>query len=238
MNKTKWAEISKYKTSDNFRANSLDSLANSSNPSESLSDDSHDSDSGTDTKSKNSFTVKCEVYSQNPCGSIRSWTKSESSNSDGYDFVTNESVVEKKQDVISSRMETIPEESEPKISVKEILARFENLKDKDGKDCNNNNNNPQPKITSNIKSITSSTGPVKTPIILNHVKSDANNNNNISAKTKPENNVVSSTSVVNKTSSSSVNKTNANKTNVKSKKTENVNTSASTSTKGQSKEVR
>lgn len=39
-------------------------------------------------------------------------------------------------------METIPEESsEPKVSVKEILARFENLKEKkDCKDCNNNNN--------------------------------------------------------------------------------------------------
>ena len=144
MNKTKWSEISKYKNpglSDNFRANSLDSLANSSNPSESLSDDSHDSDSGTETKSKNSFAVKCEVYSQNPCGSIRSWTKSESSNSDCYDFVANEgNGAEKKQDVLSSRMETIPEEAEPKVSVKEILARFENLKDKDGKDCNNNNN--------------------------------------------------------------------------------------------------
>jgi hypothetical protein len=151
MNKTKWAEISKYKNSelaDNFRANSLDSLANSSNPSESLSDDSHDSDSGTDTKSKNSFTVKCEVYSQNACGSIRSWTKSDGSNSDTYDYVNDGNGVEKRQDVVGSRMETIPEEAEPKVSVKEILARFENLKDnKDGKDCNNNH----PKVhTSNV----------------------------------------------------------------------------------------
>lgn len=34
-------------------------------------------------------------------------------------------------------METIPEEGEPKVSVKEILARFENLKGKEN-DLNNN----------------------------------------------------------------------------------------------------
>ncbi|RZB41182.1 unconventional myosin-XV [Asbolus verrucosus] len=136
MNKTKWAEISKYKSSDpdDFRANSLDSLANSSNPSESLSDDSHDSDSGADTKSKNSFKVKCEVYS---CNSLRSWTKSEGGTSEGsYEIVSNEGA-EKKNGAEKARMETIPEEAEPKVSVKEILARFENLKEKDGKDCSN-----------------------------------------------------------------------------------------------------
>lgn len=166
MNKTKWAEISQYKNTDlvnNFRTNSLDSLANSSNPSESLSDDSHDSDSGADTKSKNSFTVKCEVYSQNVCGSIRSWTRSESSNSDSsLDFLASDGGhgAEKKQEVAVPRMETIPEESEqPKVSVKEILARFENLKEKDHKESpltpiinhnNLTNNNLNPTKSSNI----------------------------------------------------------------------------------------
>lgn len=36
-------------------------------------------------------------------------------------------------------METIPEEYEPKVSVKEILARFENLREDCKKDKNNNN---------------------------------------------------------------------------------------------------
>lgn len=131
--------------SKNFRATSLDSLANSSHPSD--SDESHDSDS--DSKSKNSFAVKCEVYSDNVCGSIRSWTKSDCSNSENsYDYIqSNESsdkkndrnVVDKKLEMVIGRMETIPEEGiEPKISVKEILARFENLKGGEKKDSNNN----------------------------------------------------------------------------------------------------
>lgn len=126
---------------------SLDSLANSSVPSESLSDDSNESDSsGADIKSKNSFSVQCEVYAQNSCGSIRSWTKSESgrdSNSEcSYESIFNDGG---RFDMVVSRMETIPEEIcnvEPKVSVKEILARFENLRDKDNvkefKDSNNN----------------------------------------------------------------------------------------------------
>lgn len=90
----------------NFRATSLDSLATSSNQSEqSLSDESHDSDSGAEMKAK--FVVqKCDVFND---------------------------AVERKL------MEPIPEE-EPKVSVKEILARFENLKENKNKDCNNNNN--------------------------------------------------------------------------------------------------
>ncbi|KAL3274439.1 hypothetical protein HHI36_015827 [Cryptolaemus montrouzieri] len=131
---------------ENYDENSLDSLANSSNNSESQSDDSHDSDSGTDTKSQGSFVNKCEVYAQNQCGSIRSWTKSDGSNSDCYDYVTADGVSSlekkkngegKKPDPNQLRMETIPEEGEPKISVKEILARFENLKGKEN-DLNNN----------------------------------------------------------------------------------------------------
>lgn len=124
---------------DTFHANSLDSLANSSNQSESLSDDSHDSDSGAETKAKNSFAVKCEVYSQSGCGSIRSWTKSDCNSESSYEYVGNE-----KRDCdkrLDSRMETIPEEIEPKVSVKAILARFENLNDKKEKDYNNNSNN-------------------------------------------------------------------------------------------------
>lgn len=123
----------------NFHA-SLDSLANSLNTSESLSDDSHDSDSsGTDNKSKSSFAVKCDVYAQNGCGSIRSWSKSDTNSEHSYEYVTTEcanaekqrTAGEKRIDMVMARMETIPEEnSEPKISVKEILARFENLKDK------------------------------------------------------------------------------------------------------------
>lgn len=132
--------------SKNFRATSLDSLANSSHPSD--SDESHDSDS--DSKSKNSFAVKCEVYSDNVCGSIRSWTKSDGSNSENsYDYISNEScndkknernAVDKRLEMVIGRMETIPEEGvEPKVSVKEILARFENLKGSEKKDSNNNN---------------------------------------------------------------------------------------------------
>ncbi|KAK9739373.1 hypothetical protein QE152_g9077 [Popillia japonica] len=124
-----------------FKTTSLDSLANSSNNSESLSDDS-------EGESK-SFAVKCEVYGQSTCGSIRSWNRSESSNSEGcYDYVTNDCSerktlpVDKKSELNGVRMETIPEENwcEPKVSVKEILARFENLKDTSNKDYNNNNN--------------------------------------------------------------------------------------------------
>lgn len=135
MQKARWTQsVFEKNLKDNFRANSLDSLANSSNQSESFSDESHDSDSGAETKSKNSFAVKCDVYAKNDCGSIRSWTKSECSNSErSYEYVSND-----KKD-FDKRMETIPEEGEPKVSVKEILARFENLNDKkDSKDCNNN----------------------------------------------------------------------------------------------------
>lgn len=133
MHKSKWSQVVYERTlSENFRATSLDSLANSSNQSESLTDE--DSDSGSETKSKNSFTVKCEVYSQNPCGSIRSWTKSEGSNSErSFDNGQDE---RKRSDSALARMETIPEENEPKVSVKAILARFEGLKG--DKDCNNN----------------------------------------------------------------------------------------------------
>lgn len=101
--------------SRNFKATSLDSLATSSNQSESLSDESHDSDSGAEMKSK--FIInnnnKCDVYNNEVPG--------------------------------DRKMEPIPEE-EPKVSVKEILARFENLKENKktsviNKDLNNNNNN-------------------------------------------------------------------------------------------------
>lgn len=160
----------------NARTNSLDSLATSSNQSESPSDESHDSDSGAETKSKGSFAVKCEVYAQSSCGSIRSWAKSEASSKDGnleasYEYVSSECSDGKKCDkrVVPS-METIPEESaEPKVSVKEILARFENLKEqnkspKDVKVCsggsNNNNNscgvNNGETVSSNSSSISTS----------------------------------------------------------------------------------
>lgn len=139
MNRAKWTQnVIEKNLRDTFHANSLDSLANSSNQSESLSDDSHDSDSGADTKSKNSFSVKCEVYAQSGCGSIRSWTKSDCNSESSYEYVGNE-----KRDCdkrLEARMETIPEEIEPKISVKAILARFENLNDKKDKDQNNNIN--------------------------------------------------------------------------------------------------
>lgn len=117
-----------------FKNTSLDSLANSSNNSESLSDDS-------DAESK-SFAVKCEVYSRSSCGSIRSWNKSESGNSDScYDYVGSE-CEKKATESAAGRMETIPEESsgEHKVSVKEILARFENLKE-NCRDYNNNSHN-------------------------------------------------------------------------------------------------
>lgn len=125
----------------NFRSTSLDSLANSSHPSD--SDDSHDSDIG---NKKDTFLVKCEVYAENTCGSLRSWTKSDSSASE-CDYQSSNEYNEKKSndkrlDIIAGRMETIPEENlEPKVSVKEILARFENLKSNERKDFNNNNNN-------------------------------------------------------------------------------------------------
>lgn len=128
------------------RSTSLDSLANSSHNSDSTSIDSHehDSDSGTESQSKNSFVVKCEVYKEhNEAVSIKSWSKStESLNKDdnsesSYEYVSNPSTTasakgttDKRIDLNKARMETIPEESpEPKISVKEILARFENLRD-------------------------------------------------------------------------------------------------------------
>lgn len=159
-------------TTSNMRNNknfhsSLDSLANSSVPSESLSDDSHESDSsGVDTKSKNSFAVKCEVYAQNSCGSLRSWAKSESGK-DAYSEFSYETISsdcstsdytsringEKRLETALSRMETIQEEenlnAEPKISVKEILARFENLRDKEHKE------NKESSIASNIININS-----------------------------------------------------------------------------------
>lgn len=154
------------------RANSLDSLATSSNQSDSPSDESHDSDSGAETKSKGSFAVKCEVYAQSSCGSIRSWAKSETSSKDGHlvldapscEILSNEcqdankKCAEKRGD---PRMETIPEESaEPKVSVKEILARFENLKEqnKNGKDikvCNVNSSNNSC-VVSNGETVSSS----------------------------------------------------------------------------------
>lgn len=140
MHKSRWNQnIFEKNLKDNFHANSLDSLANSSNQSESLSDDSHDSDSGTETKSKNSFAVKCEVYAQSGCGSIRSWTKSDCNSESSYEYLGNEKRECDKR--LDNRMETIPEENEPKISVKAILARFENLNEKKDKDQNNNSNN-------------------------------------------------------------------------------------------------
>lgn len=120
----------------NFHA-SLDSLANSLNTSESLSDDSHDSDSS--NTDKNSFAAKCESYAQNGCGSICSWAKSDngrdSSSEHSYEYVSPETAISSdKKAEKAVRMETIPEEgAEPKVSVKEILARFENLRDKKDK---------------------------------------------------------------------------------------------------------
>lgn len=127
------------------RSTSLDSLANSSHNSDSTSIESHDhdSDSGNESQSKNSFVVKCEVYKEhNEAISIKSWSKSsESLNKDenseiSYEYVSSNSSnaskisAEKRIDLNKARMETIPEESpEPKVSVKEILARFENLRD-------------------------------------------------------------------------------------------------------------
>lgn len=126
-NQQRWEEAAKC-LSRNFKATSLDSLATSSNQSEqSLSDESHDSDSGAETKAKGQgrFAVKCEVYSE---GS---------------------SVGERK-------MEPIPEE-EPKVSVKEILARFENLKEKKQENCKgaekdlNNNSKGANNVCNNVK---------------------------------------------------------------------------------------
>lgn len=126
---------------NSYHSTSLDSLANSSQNSDSISDDSreHDSDSGTETQSKNSFIVKCEVHEISDRESVSSWTKCVESVKDRnseicYEYVSNENSkysVDKRLDINMVRMETIPEEgNEPKISVKEILARFENLKDK------------------------------------------------------------------------------------------------------------
>nr|CAI5851516.1 unnamed protein product [Callosobruchus analis] len=137
MNKTKWTQsLFEKKITEAQRANSLDSLANSSNQSESLSDDSHDSDSGADTKIKQTFSVKCEVYSQDACGS-RSWTTESTNSERSYEYLSNDKKDCDKR--LDTNLETIPEENEPKVSVKAILARFENLKDKnETKDCNNN----------------------------------------------------------------------------------------------------
>lgn len=140
--------------SKNFRSNSLDSLANSSNPSE-----SDDSQSDSDGRAKH-FQTKCEVYAENSCGSIRSWTKSEGSISEhSYEYVSSEHLdrrasVDKKFDQVMARMETIPEEgAEPKVSVKEILARFENLKGGDScKDLNNNSRCSSPPIQKEVSS--------------------------------------------------------------------------------------
>lgn len=74
MNKTSWKNYAKsggLGLCDTFKANSLDSLANSSHHSESVSEESQDSDSGVDGKVSNTFQVKCEVYSQDACGSTR-----------------------------------------------------------------------------------------------------------------------------------------------------------------------
>lgn len=124
------------------RSTSLDSLANSSHNSDSSSETSqdHDSDSGTESHSKNLFIVKCEVHEHSDKDSLSSWTRSIESLRDqnselSYEYVSNENSVkhnaDKRIDLNKARMETIPEEnSEPKVSVKEILARFENLRDK------------------------------------------------------------------------------------------------------------
>lgn len=111
------------------RTTSLDSLANSSsNHSESLSDESHDSDSGADTKSKNN-----SPYVEKNQNCLRPWPKTDNTTSDSsYDYLlttNNDNDIVNRRCSSNDRMETIPEESEPKISVKEILARFENLKD-------------------------------------------------------------------------------------------------------------
>lgn len=131
-----------YNLSSTCRSTSLDSLANSSQNSDSISDDFHeqDSDSGTETQSKKSFIVKCDVHECSDKDSLSSWTKSVESLKDRnseicYEYVSNENSskhsADKRLDLNMVRMETIPEESlEPKVSVKEILARFENLKDK------------------------------------------------------------------------------------------------------------
>lgn len=67
MHKTTWKNYAKAGLRDNFKANSLDSLANSSQ-----SDDSQESDyGGGDTGKTGPFQVKCEVYSQDVCGSTR-----------------------------------------------------------------------------------------------------------------------------------------------------------------------
>lgn len=128
--------------SSTYRSTSLDSLANSSHNSDSTSIDSreHDSDSGTETQSKNSFLVKCDVHENSDKETLTSWTKTIESLKDrnseiSYEYVSIENSTkpssEKRLDLNMARMETIPEEgAEPKISVKEILARFENLRDK------------------------------------------------------------------------------------------------------------
>lgn len=126
MQTTKWSQLKIEKNiSENYPARSLDSLANSSNPSESISDDSHDSDSGADTK--NSFSVKCEVYQQQ---NGKNYQKPEKI----YGYASSNKSEENRSEPNSGRMETIPEEIETKVSVKAILARFENLNGKSDKD--------------------------------------------------------------------------------------------------------
>lgn len=123
-----------------YRSTSLDSLANSSNSDSTSSVDSHehDSDSGTESQSKNSIVVKCDVHECSDKDSLTSWTKTIESLKDGnseicYEYITNDNSKvngDKRLHLSQARIpETIPEE-EPKISVKEILARFENLRDK------------------------------------------------------------------------------------------------------------
>lgn len=89
------------------RAPSLDSLINSSEGAASSADASADSDSGADTRAEPEPPRRKINHER-----IKKCPQSYSSSSSGH-------------------METIHEETtEPKVSVKEILARFENLKEK------------------------------------------------------------------------------------------------------------
>lgn len=129
--------------SRNFRATSLDSLATSSNQSEpSLSDESHDSDSGAEMKAK--FLVKCEVYDHVVTSGDR------------------------------KKMEPIPEE-EPKVSVKEILARFENLKENRNKEICNNGNNKDCNNNSSGNNESNKVNQQQNGVISNTVNGNSNN---------------------------------------------------------------
>lgn len=188
MHRTRWSQnVFEKNIKDTFHANSLDSLANSSNQSESLSDDSHDSDSGAETKSKNSFAVKCEVYAQSGCGSIKSWTKSDSNSESSYEYVGNEKKDCDKR--LDSRMETIPEENEPKISVKAILARFENLNDKKDKDQNNNISNNSCNNQTKIKENHSANTTPASSIFSSSAGSNCSNSSNSSTSSGSSNDV-------------------------------------------------